>query len=891
MFAFSFVLAVKIQTNPNHLEEKMSYSQVATSEVSTAVGAAREAPALADHLVGLPGSKEWALWRWVAVRGAGFPAALVNKLSQRECAEAADRVFGAAEEEERLRGVALELVNHALDELRATSAWDDKAKRGPLTKALRSLKANKRPEPQKHTGAVRAALDALQTAGATISEATSVFRKTYDEATSRTSQAIRDLLDSDRLCEAIIWQNRRAFHSGIDSLRRTTSAATSHGFKQRQNEHLVASYVQRYSVKNDTIGFFGPVGWARLFDSGAPVEVRPGTNLLAKRTVYFESWCVDQLAELFSRDPRFKRWATPCLLPYYFIENSTLYRSSQPPVPLFAKLAAVLSACDGLRPAYQIAAEIVETPYLNVTSENEVYKLLDYAVKEGFIVWAFECQVGPRAEENLRAQLERIDDESLRTEALAVLTGMENGREAVARAAGDASALDRALGELEERFSHLCGLAPTREAGATYAGRTLVYEDCRRDLEMNIGPAVIRELDSPLRLILTSARWFTFEVAKIYRRIFQNAYDELASLSGSAVVDGVAFWRRIHPTLSDEKKPLVRACTSEMQRRWEQVFALDLTRSRVAFRSQDLQAAVDAAFGVPRPGWGLARYHSPDLMISAESIEQIRRGDFQLVLGELHLGFNTLASVTFFEQHPAQEELIRATELDISEPSVIPIPPRYMPGITTRTTQTLITDKDYRFAFSPDACLQRPARTLLLGSLVIEQQDDGLKVRTRDGSLCLDLLNLFGGILAVLTADCFSLMPRVRHRPRVTIDRLVVLRETWCFGAEELVWTRAITEAERFLGARGWARRWKLPARVFVKLKGERKPVYVNMESPILVEMLARAVRRAGSNGAYEGEEVEVTEMLPGVEEAWLTDAAGERYTSELRLVAVDLAS
>src|SRR5689334_22401770 len=182
----------------------MSYLQTATSEASAAVGAAREAPALANHLMRLPGSKEWALWRWLAVRGAGFPARLVHKLAQTGCAVAADRVFEAAAEEEKVRGVALGVVNKALDELRATSEWDDKAKRGPLTKALRSLKANKQPEPEKLTGAVRAALEALQTAGATISAATSDFHEAYDEASSQTSQAIRDLLESDRLCEAII---------------------------------------------------------------------------------------------------------------------------------------------------------------------------------------------------------------------------------------------------------------------------------------------------------------------------------------------------------------------------------------------------------------------------------------------------------------------------------------------------------------------------------------------------------------------------------------------------------------------------------------------------------------------------------------------------------------
>jgi hypothetical protein len=34
---------------------------------------------------------------------------------------------------------------------------------------------------------------------------------------------------------------------------------------------------------------------------------------------------------------------------------------------------------------------------------------------------------------------------------------------------------------------------------------------------------------------------------------------------------------------------------------------------------------------------------------------------------------------------------------------------------------------------------------------------------------------------------------------------------------------------------------------------------------------------------------VRFSEMLPGPEHLWLTDAQGNRYTSELRLTAVDL--
>src|ERR1051326_9152550 len=47
---------------------------------------------LAEQLVALPNT-DWALWRTVCLRGAGFPATGVLKLATPECAAAADHVL------------------------------------------------------------------------------------------------------------------------------------------------------------------------------------------------------------------------------------------------------------------------------------------------------------------------------------------------------------------------------------------------------------------------------------------------------------------------------------------------------------------------------------------------------------------------------------------------------------------------------------------------------------------------------------------------------------------------------------------------------------------------------------------------------------------------------
>jgi hypothetical protein len=94
-------------------------------------------------------------------------------------------------------------------------------------------------------------------------------------------------------------------------------------------------------------------------------------------------------------------------------------------------------------------------------------------------------------------------------------------------------------------------------------------------------------------------------------------------------------------------------------------------------------------------------------------------------------------------------------------------------------------------------------------------------------------------------------------------------------------------EAMRFLNARRWAAELGLPRFVFYKSPIEVKPVYLDLQSPVLVNLFARVVRRT-AQGSGADEAIWVSEMLPGPDEVWLEDGAGQRYTSELRLVAVD---
>ena len=74
---------------------------------------------------------------------------------------------------------------------------------------------------------------------------------------------------------------------------------------------------------------------------------------------------------------------------------------------------------------------------------------------------------------------------------------------------------------------------------------------------------------------------------------------------------------------------------------------------------------------------------------------------------------------------------------------------------------------------------------------------------------------------------------------------------------------------------------------VYVKVPVETKPHYLDLESPVFVEIFTRLVRRTAAQNP-KALSVSVTEMLPVHGHQWLPDADGQRYTSELRLIGVD---
>jgi hypothetical protein len=857
-------------------------------ETPAAVAAAlATVESLPPHLIKLPGGV-WNLWRWAGLRGTGFASSHVLQLAAPEGAAAADLLLEIDEEIRLRQDEALEAVRCSLDALNESGQWEDSERRNPLRKALRDLKKGSAPPAAKFAGSpeVIPAIEAFRAALSRRPEAAALFRRGFDQASAQTSQTICEAARMPRFQEAVIWQNRGAFRSGLAPLLRRESAAATRNSKQRQHEELVATYLQRYCLKNDTIGFFGPVGWARLEEGGEALDVRPGPSILAERTVYFEVWGMDAFAEKLNKNKALRPWIAPRRLPYLHVEGNSLLLPMARPMRLSPAQAAALKACDGKQTALEIVAALMRDFPNEIRTEAEGYGLLEFFDNRKSILWNFIVPTGLNPEKSCRQMIERIGDEQLRREALDELDGLERGRAAVARAAGNPEELERALAELDESFTNITAASSTRAAGKMYAARTLVYEDCRRDIDVEIGPKILEELGPPLSLLLTSTRWYTHRVAEDYKKIFMEVYEELARQTGSRVVDASTFWYRVSPIIY-AKETVGTKILPEFQQRWEEILNVPEGQNRVHYTTEELRERVESSFAAPGAGWSTGRYHSPDVMIAAPSVDAIRDGDFELVMGELHLGTNTLRGSLFVAQHPHQEEIFEAARLDLGEDSIRVAPPKNWPGWTARTTPTLFPPQNYRLMVTHDSCCEAESRALPIGSLVVEEEGGELFVRTRDGHARFVGIEAFADAFSGQSVNYFKPLRPRKHRPRITVDKLVIARESWAFSSDEFTFAYEKDDAERFLAARRWAAEQNMPRFVFVKSPVEVKPFYVDFDSPIYVDIFAKVVRRTKDSEHAESL-ITISEMHPTHEQTWLPDAEGQRFTCEFRMVAVD---
>ncbi|MGW3959554.1 lantibiotic dehydratase [Amycolatopsis sp. NPDC005003] len=710
------------------------------------------------------------------------------------------------------------------------------------------------------------------------------FRAAFDADGDRIAARLVALIDDPRFRRALAWQNHRIFETALEPMRRNLTAdPVRRHSKQRQREDLIASYWHRYCLKNDTIGFFGPVGWGAFDGDAAETRLRPGRDLTSSSDVFFEAWAIDLLTEKIGATPGMASWVAPRKVPFVRLDGTQVVGPSRRPMTLTEVEAEVLRSSTGLEPARAIAARLAGQ-YPETETADDVYRVIERLAKKRLLVWKLQVPLSPYPEKDLRAFLEGIGDPEVAADGLERLSLLESARDrAWAAADGDLADFVSALRHLDEVFVKVTGGLPSRNSGQAYGGRTLVYHDARRDTEFVFGADLLSAL-APLGPVLDSGRWLVHHFGARLEREFGEIVARLAADGGR--VDLASFWFECLPVLHRKSPAMIGELQAELQRLWAEVLEVPEGESRVRLDGEQVRERARAAFGAAGSDWSVARYCSPDLMISAVDVEAIHRGEFEVVLGEAHLGFASYRHYLFVTQHPTPGDLFDCLDADWPAPRLLPVQPRESAGrLTIRTQPALNRDEDYQVALFEQTTEPGRPRVLHAADLVVEL-DDGRPTVTLPDGRTYPVLDLFAETVLNTVVDAITFLPPADHQPRITIDRLVLSRETWRLPAVELDFAQFTDPATRFVETRRWWRGTSLPQQVFVKVPGEVKPIFVDFENVFTINALAKFVRKLQATDPQA--KVAISEMLPSLDRLWLADRDGNRYTSELRLVAVD---
>ncbi len=715
-------------------------------------------------------------------------------------------------------------------------------------------------------------------------QADAAYAAQFTAAVRRLSAALHDAAGLPALREAVAWQNRHALITGIDPLVRRGPEPAKRNSQHRQHEAIVASYLQRYCAKNDSIGFFGPVGWSQI-DDGCGIRTTHAASgfSLAARATYLEGWAVRAI--MADQATALRPWLVPRRMPFVGVEGTLLRVALTPPVPLTPAEAAVMRACDGTRDAGEIAAALLADPSAGFGDVADVFAVMARLADSGRLAW--QVDVAPqdlRPERSVRAVLARVSDDGIRGPAERALDELSAARDELASAAGDAERVAAAMAGLEATFTRLSGLPPTRRAGELYAGRTLAYEECLRGDTVRLGEDALDGLREPLALVLDSARWFITICGALYARHFREAYRQRAAALGTDVVPFVDVWMLVNDTLSDPPR-LIEPAMRALEQRWLAILDLPPDARRVQLRAADLRERVTAEFPDQPLPWLVAVHHSPDLMIAGA--DAAAGGWLTWVLGEVHPSVVTLRYAPWVAFHDAPDDLRAAMRHDLDGATVWFAETAELGGTGTQQANVLSSPGDLRLVFAHDSCGYDPAATLPVGDCDLISSPTGLRVRRRDGTSERGLLEVIGDLISITAANCFGLVPPGAHVPRITIDDLVVSREIWRLTASEPAFASTTDESARYLQARAWAASHGLPRHVFCRFTGERKPIYADLTSLASIDLISRSLRRSRRQAGADAT-LTITEMLPAPDRTWLTDARGERYTTELRMVAVD---
>nr|WP_240942478.1 lantibiotic dehydratase [Planosporangium thailandense] len=804
------------------------------------------------------------------MRQAGFPLDLLDTLVTPDAAQEAAQVREAAD---RTRARARVL----LDKLRGTPAASARPRLGMLGTL-----------PADVPGA-----DAYRQELAALTATWQRFERAHQARLATAGSAVTAMFrETPALREVLLLSNDAHFPRFAAWLDRPDEPGGRSG---RRMTDMLTRYLQRVAAKNETTAHFGPITAGRL-ESGPP-GVRWTDVGRGDRRVFCAHWAAEALADALSRRPGLRDAVRPRRRPLAFLDGDRVRVYSPATTtgfladwrfekiadePVAATAAWLLSRCDGVRTVGELRRA---WPGGDPAGLEET--MAELAARD-WLVARFEIPVGvadPLAA--LRAALPDPTASAAAAEGHRLVSELADLLAAFAAAAP--TERPAALAAAKAAFTAATGSAANRNEGRHYADRAIYYEEGHsRVRDLTLGADLARLLSEELApvydLVLAGPRLRIRREREILARWMTGRFGTgrpvpLAEFFAGYLDDRAALSAECDP-VDAELARLDDDVTDAL------LAGADPDTSEVTVPAERLAVLMASYPADP------AAVCNPDLLLAAGSAADIAAGRYTAVLGECHAVRELLCHSSYApllaEQAPELASLVHEGYRGLLAPDEILVDlVRSHPNKTGAQLRFPIPDVEITGRSAKERGRRIPIERLYLivhGGRVelrahgIEQRLRPLSVPAGGPSIRQDPLSPlgfprhFGGVTLR--------SPHRNHVPRIRYGRVVLRRESWRLPVDALRGTPPIpgtgaTDAADFYAVQALRARLGLPRHLFVKVPGEPKPFFVDLEAPLLVRQLCRTARtRTGV--------VEVSEMLPGPDQLWLT-VDGRGHTSELR--------
>ena len=427
------------------------------------------------------------------------------------------------------------------------------------------------------------------------------------------------------------------------------------------------------------------------------------------------------------------------------------------------------------------------------------------------------------------------------------------------------------LATVGQRWSAATGLDPLQGSGRMYADRTLIFEERPSSLCLGLGTTLRDELAAALSPVLDLwaiiAEQRRDQDCALLADLFDQRWPGRDSVPLRTYLATVArLARSSQPSDADQGTPVpaLQVIDEEIERQGA------LGAEVVRLSADRLERLIGHPSGQV--------FSSIDVLIDAPDLEAINAGRYRVVLGECHAP-ELLSVFPTDHFHRAQAAEAVATRTAWWRDAIA------VPGERLAYIVNARRSKIFGYPLPAVPIELRPTRgradAIPARDVHVRRDLDGFTLHDRQGPLTLlPALHTAPGFDPLLP---FSLpgvesvaLGKGDRVPRVEIDGVCVqrARATVTLPPE----LERVSGADRMLLAWRYAASLGLGERIFVRSAAERKPVYIDLASPHLVDVLVRM----GSGGSR----LQLSELLPGADGLWLAGPDG-RHTAELRMLAV----